>query len=66
MTRNSSVLSLASLVLLLALGAAPVDAKSAVGDRAFDFVGKEFVNADPFTLADVRGKLLLYEFIGTG
>ncbi len=66
MTRMTLVLSGTALVFLLTLGATSVHAKAVVGDRAFDFVGKEFVNSEPFTLADVRGKLLLYEFIGTG
>ena len=66
MMRTTPMLALAALSLVIVLRPAPAEAGLAVGDRAVDFVGKEFVNSEPFTLADVKGKLLLFEFIGTG
>ena len=56
---------------LLALGLlAPASAGPAgpdVGDLAPDFECKEAVNADaPFTLADLRGRVVLLELFSTG
>jgi hypothetical protein len=36
-----------------------------VGDRAVDFVGKEFINTEPVSLKELRGRLVLLELFST-
>ncbi|MGE0193689.1 MAG: hypothetical protein AB7T63_16820 [Planctomycetota bacterium] len=57
------------LAAALALGTTSLrsaDAALDVGDAAAEWVVKEMVNGDAVTLPELRGRVILYEFIGTG
>lgn len=57
------------LAAALALGTTcfrSADAALDLGDAAAEWVVKEMVNGDAVTLAELRGRVILYEFIGTG
>jgi hypothetical protein len=58
------LLALAACLPLLAPQGA--DAALDVGDAAPEWTVGEMVNGDAVTLKELRGRVVLYEFIGTG
>ena len=58
-------LPLAAAVAFATSSLRSADAALDVGDAAAESVVQEMVNGDAVTLAELRGRVLLYEFIGT-
>ena len=50
----------------LLLAAPPVEAKLEPGVIAPDFEGKAWINTDPTSLKDLRGRLVFLELFSTG
>jgi hypothetical protein len=61
------LVSLGACALALALFSAPASAgpELGTGDAAVPFEGKDFVNTDPLTFKDMRGRVILLELFST-
>ena len=56
--------SISSVILILALAAAPLRAQS-VGDQAGAFGAQDWFNTAPLSLPQLKGKLILLEMFAT-
>ncbi len=64
--RSLTLLAGGLLALTLGVGPAYSETDAVIGDTAFDFEGKEFVNTGPLSLKSLRGRIVFIELFSTG
>lgn len=65
MRRSLSLLGAYALLLALSTTSAVAGPELGAGDVAVPFEGKDFVNTEPLTFKDMRGRMILLELFST-